>query len=159
MPTPRRILKCSPAVVLGLLPAGGALVLLAFCLTHQVWSVGGWLVYRAMDHECDPVWRDYHFGRIRAGDSVEDVIAKTAPDKVDRNGRWVTLHYSKDNETGGVSLTGLTAISYDGRMVFAAASSCTWVRLFFDEMTDAQSRELFGCPKDDPRRLGIVPVY
>jgi hypothetical protein len=155
MPTLRHILKYTPAGIIGLSLA----VVLTFCLTHRVWSVGGWRVYQAMDQECHPVWRDYHFGRINAGDAIDDVIAKTAPGRVDRNGRWVILHYSADTETSGISFTGLTAIGYDGRMVFAAAASCGWVRLFFDEMTDGQSREFFGRPKDDPRRLGIVPVY
>jgi|GEM_PF-6345469 len=110
-----------------------------------------------MGRECHPVWQDYHFGRICAGDSVEDVIARTGPGKVERKGRWVILHYS-DSARGGDS-AGLTAMGYDGRLAFSAASSCGWVRLFFDEMTDAQSREYFRLPRDDPRRLGIVPVY
>jgi hypothetical protein len=159
MPTLRRILNYTPAVMMGLVVGVGCLVLLALCFTHRVWSVGGWQVYQAVGRECHPVWRDYHFGRISAGDSVEDVIARSAPGRVERKGRGVILHYSKETETGGGSFTGLTAIAYDGRMVFAAAGSCAWVRLFFDEMTDEQSREFFGRSTDDPRRLGIVPVY
>ena len=137
----------------------GILALLAFCLTHRVWSVGEWRVYQAMEKECHPVWRDYHFGRIRAGDPVDDVIAQTAPGTVKRQGRWVILGYPKDPDVRGISFTGLTAVAYDGRMVCALGASCTWVRLFFDEMTDEQSREFFGRSKADPERLGIVPVY
>ena len=159
MVSSRHILRYTPALVLGLTLVVGCPVLLGFCWTHRVWSVGSWRVYQAMGRECHPVWRDYHSGRILAGDPVEDVIARTAPGRVERKGRWVILHYTEGTEAGGISFTGLTAIAYDGRMVFSAASSCGWTRLFFDEMTDEQSRELFGRAKDDPRRLGIGPVY
>src|SRR5262249_14300550 len=129
------------------------------CWSHRVWSLNAWRVYQAMENECHPVWQDYHFGRIRAGDAVEDVIARTAPTRIERKGRWVMLDYDKYPDVRGLRFTGLGAVAYDGRMVYALAWSCTWVRLFFDEMTEDQSLEVCGCFKDDPRRFGIVPVY
>ena len=155
MPIQHRILSYLPAVALVLPFVLGSLALLAICSTYGVWSFRGWRVYQAMEKECHPVWRDYYSGRIRAGDPVEDVIAQTNPAKVERRGRGVILDYS----TGPGSMTGLTAIAHDGRLVFSAASSCSWVRLFFDEMTEEQSQEFFRRSKDDPRRLGLAPVY
>lgn len=127
---------------------------LLVCRNYHVYSVDGLEVYRAMDHECDPAWRDYNFQRIRAGDDVEDVIARTNPTTLERKGRWVVLGY----QTSG-NFTGITAAAYDGRMVIAFAWSCIWVRVFFDELSEEQSVELLQSSKGNPRRFGIVPVY
>jgi hypothetical protein len=109
-----------------------------------------------MDHECHPAWREYHFGRIRAGDPVDDVIARTRPVTVERKGRWTILQYQRPG------YTGMGAVAYDGRMVSAGAASCCWVREFFDEMTDAQCRELYGQSRaavdDQLRRLKVIVV-
>src|SRR4051812_33201664 len=126
------------------------LVLLAFCWTHRVWSVNEWRVYQAMDRECHPVWREFHYGRIQAGNSVEEVIARTEPARVERTGHWVVLKYH-DN---GLCFTGLTAVAYDGQMVGAYAWSCTWVRQFFDSMLEEQRTEFFGRHYDQPARMG-----
>jgi hypothetical protein len=111
--------------------AGNALI--AFCWWHNVWSLDAWTAYRGMEHERHPDWRAYHFGRIRAGDSVDEVLARTRPDAVEHRGRWTFLKYP-----------GMGAAAYDGRMVYAQALSCCWTRIFFDELTDAQCRESFG---------------
>src|SRR5262245_48669020 len=110
----------------------GVLAFFGFCWTHRVRSVGEWQVYQAMEQECHPAWREYHLGRIRAGDSVEEVIDKTQPPKVARKGRWVFLGYD-DPDPPGLPFSGFGACAYDGRMVFAEAHSCTWIRVFFDE--------------------------
>src|SRR5205807_1872200 len=90
----------------------------------------------AMDLECHPVWRDYHNGRIRAGDSVEKIIAETEPIQVDQDNRWVVLNYQ-----GIGYYTGITAIAYDGQMVAAYAWSCAWTRQFFDVMSEVERAE------------------
>jgi len=130
----------------------GCLAVVTLCWSCQVWSFDSFRVYQAMANECHPAWRDFHYGRVRAGDPVEEVIARTQPVAVERKGRWMVLNYD------GGGFTGLAAAAYDGRMVCAYAYSCTWVRLFFDELSDEQSREFFGSPRDDPRRFGIVVV-
>jgi hypothetical protein len=109
-----------------------------------------WWVYQAMNWECHPVWRDFHYGRIRAGDPVEEVIAQSEPVRVERNGRWVVLKY----HGGGLCFTGLTAVAYDGQMVGAYAWSCTWTRQFFDIMFEEQRAEFFEGHYDQPARLG-----
>jgi hypothetical protein len=129
---------------------GTGLALLAFCWSHHVWSVNEWQVYRAMDQECHPVWRDFHYGKVRAGDLVEEVIARTEPVRVERAGRWVVLKY----HGRGLCFTGLTAVAYDGQMVGAFAWSCTWVREFFDFMSEDQRAEFFGKHYDQPARVG-----
>jgi len=116
---------------------------------YHVYSWHGWMVYQAMEHECHPVWREYNFGRIQAGDDVEEVIARTSPKSVDRKGHRVELYYGK----------GVAAVAYDGKLVLAYAGSCCWVRVFFDEMSDDQSVDYLGRRLNDPERFGIVPVY
>ena len=111
--------------------AGNAVVV--FCWRHNVWSLDAWTAYQGMDHERHPDWREYHFGRVKAGDPVDDVLARTRPDEVERRGRWTFLKYR-----------GMGAAAYDGRMVWAMAMSCCWTRIFFDELTDAQCRERLG---------------
>jgi len=123
------------------------------CRHYHVYSWRGWEVYQAMHRECPPIWREFNFGGIKAGDDVESVIARTHPRTVTRRGRLTILDY------GDGSFTGLVAVACDGRMTLAYAFSCAWVRVFFDEMTDDQSMEYMKCPRHDPRRFGIVPVY
>ncbi|HVK14278.1 MAG TPA: hypothetical protein VM597_36390 [Gemmataceae bacterium] len=105
----------------------------AVCWWHNVWSWDAWVAYQGMDHERHPDWREYHFGRVRAGDPVEEVLARTRPDVVERRGRWTFLKYP-----------GMGAAAYDGRMVHALALSCCWTRIFFDELSDAQCHEIYG---------------
>jgi hypothetical protein len=101
-----------------------------FCRHYHVYSVNGWQVYQAMGRECHPSWEVFNFGRVRVGDDVDDVIARTNPVTLERKGHWVILKY----QTPG-NFTGMTAVAYDGKMVFALAWSCSWNRLFFDELT------------------------
>jgi hypothetical protein len=123
------------------------------CRHYHVYSFNGWHVYQAMQKECHPVWEDYNFGRVRAGDDVEQTIARTKPAIIERKGRWVELKYQS------AGFTGVSAAAYDGKIVFAGAWSCTWTRVFFDELTDEQSMEYLGHTRSDPRRFGIVPVF
>jgi hypothetical protein len=135
----------------------GCLTVLTLCWSYRVWSFEGWRVYHAMAAECHPAWRDFHYGRVRAGDPVEEVIARTHPVSVTRRGRWVGLSY-QDNRRG-LCFGGMNAMAYDGRMVCAYAWSCTWLRLFFDELSDDQYRELVGEPPGKPlRRWGVAHV-
>lgn len=101
-----------------------------------------------MNRECHPAWKDYHFGRVQAGDTVENVIAQTEPLRVERNGKWVILKYQ---ERG---FTGLTCAAYDERMVCAYAWSCCWMRQFFDVMSKEQREEFFKLRFDQPARVG-----
>src|SRR5262245_34947258 len=117
----------------------GGLLLLVYCWTHRVWSINEWRVYQAMDAECHPVWRELHFGLIRAGDPVNEVIARTKPIRVKRAGEWVVLRYQE--YPGGLCFTGVTVVAYEGRLIGAYAWSCTWVREFFDVMSEERRTE------------------
>jgi hypothetical protein len=132
--------------------AGNGLV--AFCWWHNVWSLDAWTAYRCMEHERHPDWRAYHFGRVRAGDAVDEVLTRTQPNQVVQRGRWTFLQYE-----------GMGAAAYDGKMVYAVALSCCWTRIFFDELSDVQCRELLGrsrvaedAQRRHDRRRGFIIV-
>jgi hypothetical protein len=132
----------------------GGPVLMAHCWSHRVWSVNQWRIYQAMERECHPAWRSFHYGRVGANDPVEEVIARTEPVRVERSGRWVVLKY----QAGPLCFTGLTAVAYDGRMVGAYAWSCTWVWQFFDIMSEEQRAEFFRGHYDQPARVGNAVI-
>src|SRR5262249_14973014 len=96
----------------------------------RVWSWHDLQVYQMMSKECHPVWEDLHRGHIYAGQNVEDVIAATKPVRVERYGDFVQLSYQE-----GLCFTGVTITAKNGRLASAAAWSCTWERVFFDELT------------------------
>jgi hypothetical protein len=122
------------------------LAILAFCSWFNVWSYDEWIVYRYMDYESHPVWREFHYGRIKAGDDIEEVIARTRPSVVKRAGRTVTLEYYADYnpDSKGLRFSGLSAEAEDGKLVNAGAWSCTWVRSFFDTSGDAPETQFPG---------------
>ncbi|HEY7426744.1 MAG TPA: hypothetical protein VH682_21085 [Gemmataceae bacterium] len=131
--------------------------ILACCWYWHVWSLKELRVYRAMAQECHPVWHELHFSRIRAGDPVEAVISSTKPVWVKRTGEWVVLKYEEEHP-GALCFTGVTVVAYDGRLVGAYAWSCTWVRQFFDVMSDEQRIEFFRDHYDQPARVGNAMV-
>jgi hypothetical protein len=105
--------------------------LLGFAWYFKIWSWRDWEIIQAMSAECHPVWRDLHWGRVQAGQNVDEVIAATKPVRVERYGDFVELIY----QPGGLNFTGVNITAKKGRLVNAGAWSCTWNRVFFDEMT------------------------
>ncbi len=104
-----------PAALL-LLLAG---VTLACAWHYGIWSWRDLQVYRSMQRECHPVWEELHFGRIRAGQDVEEAIARTRPPVVERFGEFVLLSYQDPRE--GIHVTGVTVVAKGGRLAAASA--------------------------------------
>lgn len=120
---------------LGLAIAIALVGVLLLCWHFGVWSYQDWDTYQNMSHECHPVWRDLHSGRIKPGDEVAPVIRRTHPDKVETFEDVQWLHY-------GGGFTGVTITAKEGRVVNAGAWSCTWQRPFFDSWSGPE-REAF----------------
>jgi hypothetical protein len=95
-----------------------------------------------MDEECHPVWRDFFYSRIRAGDDVDSVIARTHPSVIRREGSTVVLSYYQNYKKGDLHFTFVSAEARDGKLVCAYAGSCTWARQFFD--LTGQEKDYFG---------------
>jgi hypothetical protein len=118
--------------------AGWAILFTLVLLTGAYIGPGVWrecFTYWAMSRECHPVWNDLYWGRIRAGDDVEEVIARTQPPVVERFDNFVALSYV--DRKAGLAFTGLQVFAKDGKLVSAGAWSCTWHRTFFDELSEA----------------------
>jgi hypothetical protein len=71
-----------------------------------------------------------YWGRIQPGQDVEEVIAATQPERVERYGEYVRLNYQPS-----LSFTAVTITAKNGRVTTGWAGSCTWSRTFFDELT------------------------
>ncbi len=130
--------------------------LLASAWYYRIWSWRDLQIYREMSRECHPVWKDLYWGRIQAGQDVEEVIAATDPVRVERYGEYVRLHYQPALSFGGVTITAKR-----GRLASAWAGSCTWDRTFFNELTpedDDRYREAYEAhwrPIREKRRAGL----
>jgi len=121
----KRWFKLSAGFVLALL------VILTVCAWYfRVWSWRDIEDYQMMSRECPPIWKDLHWGSVHSGQNVEDVIAATKPVQVDRYGEFVRLNYLEAPNFSGVTIT-----AKNGRLASAAAWSCGWNRVFFDELT------------------------
>jgi hypothetical protein len=84
----KRWLQVSTGLVLVLLIA-----VLSCAWYFRVWSWRDLQVYQMMSRECHPVWQELHWGRLHAGQDVEEVIAATKPVRVERHGEFVQLDY------------------------------------------------------------------
>lgn len=126
--TPNRLRILAACTLAMLLP------LLACAWYFRIWSWHDFKVYTAMRAECHPVWRELHFGRIHAGQNVEEIITTTNPIRIDRFGDFVELYYH-GGQPNTVSFTQVSILAHHGRLASAQAHSCTWSRSFFDELT------------------------
>jgi hypothetical protein len=122
--SPRRIGVTAALLLLLAVP-------LAFCACYRIWSLHDLRVYRTMIRECHPVCEELHWGRVRPGQEVEEVIGATKPLGVERYGPFVRLSYQQ-----GLSFSGVTIVAKNGRLAGASAWSCTWDRVFFNTLTD-----------------------
>jgi hypothetical protein len=123
----------------------GALLTSAAILTcwhFGIWSVRDWNVYQAMNRECHPVWKDLYVGTVYGGQTVEEVIARTEPSRLERFENFVLLEYCKDPRPG-LHFTGVTIIAQDGRLIDAQAFSCTWQHTFFKSWNEAEREDFW----------------
>src|SRR5690348_1720109 len=73
----------------------GLLALVSCAAWFRVWSVRGAFLYREMSRECDPVWRDLHYGQIRAGEDVEVLMVTTQPTSIKYSGEFWDFYYDQ----------------------------------------------------------------
>jgi hypothetical protein len=129
-----------------LLALVGAYVVAAW--HFRVWTWKDLKTYQAMSRECHPVWRDLHYGRVHPGQDMEQVIAKTAPVRVLRLGRFTMLSYQE-----GLCFTGVTIHARDGKVAAASAWSCTWRRTFFEEFSAEDEKDYSAAVKEYVEKL------
>ncbi|WP_428308360.1 hypothetical protein [Lacipirellula sp.] len=125
---------------------------LAFCLWFRVGSANEWQIYQAMDEECHPIWKDLYYGRIRAGDDVDSVIAIAPPSVQRGKGQSGTLSYYQNYKPGDLHFTSVTLKFRDGKLVDAYAGSCTWVRQF--STSPGKTTKISACSPTRSSRKG-----
>jgi hypothetical protein len=83
----------------------------------------------------DPVVRGLARGEIRAGSSLDDLIAAHPPKRVERFGRFADVYFAN----------GVMVIAVDGKLVFAREGWCSHCTVFFNHFTPADSQEYESC--------------
>jgi hypothetical protein len=87
-------------------------------------------IWKDRDSE-HPVTRGLARGEIRAGSSVEELIATHPPKRVARHGRFVDVTYAD-----GPCLTAM-----DGKLVLAYLGWCSQSTVYFNHLSPAEERE------------------
>lgn len=99
-----------------------------FAIREQMAIHENQLRIRNLREDQDPVMRGLARGEIRAGDSVEELIAAHPPERVARHERYVELEYS----------FWLKVVAKDGQLVMAVlrgAGACSPSTVFFNHLT------------------------
>jgi hypothetical protein len=110
-------------------------VLFGLCAFFRFWRPADFEAYRGMAAECHPVWRAFAFRRFSRGDSAAELFAAYPPTRREEFGRYGIYGY------GEPGFTGLAVTTKDGRLMSAAAGSCTWSFIFFTTSDDQLERE------------------
>src|SRR5690349_4710944 len=99
--------------------------------------------YFEMARECHPVWRQFAFRQVGAGDSLVALLKRYPPKRREEFGRYgiYTFHPWESNT---IPFTGLTVTSRDGKLLSAGAWSCTWQRSE-EHTSELQSRRELVC--------------
>jgi hypothetical protein len=106
--------------------------------------------YRTGDNR---LMNDLSAGRIKAGDDVEELIARHPPPLVVRHDNFVTLHYQASPD-GLIGFEGTTVVAMDDKLIAASKWSCTYCDYFFDVREPALARDyIFSCRAEEDRQL------
>lgn len=131
----------------------GALVLLAVlgaCMFLRIWRPRDVVAYVGMAKECHPVWQQFAFRRFGAGDSASDLLQRYPPSRSEEFGRYAVYRYHEGGPNV-VSLTGLSVITRDGKLLSAEAGSCTWQFCFFQTQDAEFDRQYEAFVKQSTR--------
>lgn len=123
-------------VTLGVLTLSGGLTL------HRNWrDVDRYLArqrrYLHFSNGPDGLYKDLYGGRIKAGDSVDELIATHPPKDVIRTDRYTVVLY-------GGCFEGVTVVAKDGRLASAAIGSCTFGDVFFNTLTPDEEATVYA---------------
>jgi hypothetical protein len=103
---------------------------MAACAFLRIWRVRDVEAYLGMASECHPVWRQFAFRRLGAGDSASDLLGRYPPSRREEFGRYGVYRYYQ-GDSNGIPFTGLSVVTRDGKLLSAGAGSCTWRFSFF----------------------------
>lgn len=116
---------------------------LAMAHRYGVWSLHDYEIVRHMSRDFHPVWKELALGRIRAGQSADDVIRETPPVSVERVGDFRILCYHQP-QLLSFHPTVMVIVAKGGKLIAASAfcgGTGGWRRTFFDHLTNADHEE------------------
>jgi len=116
--------RLSLAAVLTLVVLGASCVFLRISSPRDVEAFLG------MASECHPVWKQFAFRRIGAGDPAQELFRRFPPTRRQEFGRYGVYYYSVGS-SNGIPFTSLSVVTKDGRLISAGSGSCTWEFTFF----------------------------
>ncbi len=115
--------------LLGLVAVGGTV---GFVWWREIWDHFNWQKQMATLRESPhPLTRKLARGEVRAGDSINEVMASYPPERVWQIGRFTEAHYGNNPDL----------IAMDGRLVFARSGWGTPGTIIFKVMSPAEERE------------------
>lgn len=104
---------------------------IAGCVFLRIREVRHLEAYAEMARTFPPVWREFAFRKLSAGDLAADLLQRHKPTRIEEFGRYGIYSYYPGGE-GGLPMSGVVAITRDGRLLTAEAASCTWKLTFFE---------------------------
>ena len=109
--------------------------------------------YFGMATECHPVWREFAVRRFSAGDSAAEFLRQFPPTQREEFGRYGYYSYYQSSDPDVLHFSGLSVITYDGKLSSASAGGCTWQFKFFtsDDTDFYKQLEAYHQTKRDQR--------
>src|SRR5262249_52403087 len=100
------------------------------CWQWRIWSPQD---FREYQEGCEyPIGRELWFGHIAPGQSMDKIREIAPPHRTHQFGPFTeSTYYPGGPQPRGLPFSSLCVIAKEGKLVHAAAGSCTWHRVFF----------------------------
>ncbi len=108
----------------------------------QIWNQQDEFQYDAICNHYR-IGKDLWFGRIAAGQDVEELIARSDPHRIHRFEEWVEVTYAPGGPTTEPVLLfeRITVRALRGKLVSAQITSCQWHRTFFSTISRMEEED------------------
>ena len=120
--------------------AFAVLGLLATCTFLRIRSTRDIEAYLGMASECHPAWRQLAFRQFGAGDSASDLLRRYPPSRREEFGPYGVYRYYQ-GDSHEIPFTELSIVTRNGKLLSAAAESCTWQFSFFQTADSELDKE------------------
>ena len=119
-------------------------ILISFSSVYfRIYSFNDVIAFYCMSNEFPDVWKDLAFGKIHAGQTLQEIEDVNPPLEVRTFGKYSTVSYSTDFSFNGIEIT-----LRDGIACSAGAGSCTWSYEFFNTLSKQDLDEMRQEQKD-----------
>lgn len=119
---------------------GVLLSLVGVCVFFRISHTRDLTAMLEMNRECHPIWRQFAIRRFGHGSSASRMLQLNPATRTEQFGRYCVYHYHRGS-SNDIGFTSLAVVAKDGRLVSAAAGSCTWTFVFFQTQDADLARE------------------